>query len=1103
MVKIGLSRSSLHKNIMPSNFPLRNPFNWPDRPPEDFATLRNRLLNTVLLLMAIASLPALALSLARALILGWQPFMLSLIGTVGLIWVVWLLRHRLSYLFRASIFLCLIGIGSFVGMIFLGPAADGKGYLLAIVLLAMLFFNERVGWWVVAGVFGLLSLFALAAARHWLAFDLDYAVYAHHPIPWAMTVWTFSIFSGIIGYIVTQMVSGLQGQASALSEAKNQLWKLNENIPGGGLYLLQANPTGERRFYYLSPAVAEMFDLDLEAVYQDSEVLYQRVPEPDREKLAGAEHRSLVSLTPLDLEFRMRDGQGRERWVHCRSSPRSVENSDLWQGVLLDVTARRQAERARQRSEERLRLALDAGRAGTVHYDVIHDRNEWDARTLEIFGLSPEQFDGTYAAWAQRVHPEDFPRVEALLRQAWPGSKRFESEYRIIRPDGQIRHVRIYSVISRDPRGDPTSINALVFDVTETYQTETRLRRALQWQRAIFANSSVTIAVVSRDYYFLEVNPAIFSLLGYTREELLNRHCSLIHFDVRDCDKFIQYYSPQVEENGTVQGIEHNLRHKDGHPVWVSLSASLFDPSDPEQGVIWVGMDITARRQAEQQQRLNARRLNVLLGLSQQASQMSEDSIFHQGLENLCELTASPIAYLHFVDEDRGMLLPGYWCLNAPPFPASGFPVIPPQSIHELGDWADCLRSRQSEMRNSGAGDGSAWSPGFFRYLGAPVIEAGRIRLLVGVANKPDRYDPVELEQLQLMAEELWKIVVRRRTELALDQARRAAEAANRAKSSFLANMSHELRTPLNGILGYTQIMRQFPNSEEDFQEKLGIIQRSGEYLLTLINDVLDLSRIEAGRLEIRLQEVNLRRLLSETVNIFRMQAQQKGLAFKYSERNQTGDGNRNTVPLLIKADAKRLRQILLNLLGNAMKFTQKGEITLRVIYRDRELEIHVEDQGIGIARENWAIIFDPFRQVDKNNQGEGTGLGLSISRQLARLMGGELWLDSVPGEGSRFYCKIPLEILQWSETSLEWPLDDHPGRDDPAYEFADMAIPSPAMLDELWRLLRAGDITHLRETLEGMEEPDLRAFRNKSLELLGHFKLKELRRVVETLRRS
>lgn len=313
------------------------------------------------------------------------------------------------------------------------------------------------------------------------------------------------------------------------------------------------------------------------------------------------------------------------------------------------------------------------------------------------------------------------------------------------------------------------------------------------------------------------------------------------------------------------------------------------------------------------------------------------------------------------------------------------------------------------------------------------------------------------------------EIKLRRTAEKSAMKAEKAAETADQAKSAFIANVSHELRTPLNGILGYANILKQDAALTEKQQKAVNIIHRSGEHLLMVINDILDLSRIELRKIDLHLRDFSLPRFLESIADMIQVQAKGKELVVKtYFDP---------ALPRVVRGDEVRLRQILLNLLGNAVKYTEKGHIDFTAKFkgesyqygtRQASIRLEVADTGVGIHKDNLKSLFKPFERVNNRKDAvEGTGLGLAISSRLVQMMKSRLYVKSVPGEGSLFWFTIELPMVGEYQAQEE-ELDEDDVFDQTIEE--GFWVPPPAQdLKLLHDLAMKGDVRAIQEQAEAL----------------------------------
>lgn len=409
----------------------------------------------------------------------------------------------------------------------------------------------------------------------------------------------------------------------------------------------------------------------------------------------------------------------------------------------------------------------------------------------------------------------------------------------------------------------------------------------------------------------------------------------------------------------------------------------------------------------------NEKRLESLLKIIQFKTDDIKEFLDYALFEAI-QLTESKYGYIYYYNEDTKEFTLNTWSKDV----MKECSIVEPHTLYHLdktGIWGEAVRQRCPIIVNDFQSPHplkKGYPKGHVeltRFLTVPILVQDRIEGVIGVANKDSDYNDADVRQLILLLDSVWNVSNRKKKEKELRVAKDAAEAANRAKSAFLANISHEMRTPLNVILGMTILLFNAKTEKERY-EYLMTLKTSGETLLNIINDILDITKIEANKLELNETVFDLQSLIDDCNCMFSSMALQKGLSFEITIDTP--------IPSMLIGDMIRLRQILNNIIGNAIKFTEKGKVSVHIQLEklvdngEAILLFSVSDDGIGIPQDKQDKIFDRFIQLDDSSTRKygGTGLGLSISKELVKMMGGELWVKSKLDKGSVFYFTVQLK---------------------------------------------------------------------------------------------
>lgn len=515
----------------------------------------------------------------------------------------------------------------------------------------------------------------------------------------------------------------------------------------------------------------------------------------------------------------------------------------------------------------------------------------------------------------------------------------------------------------------------------------------------------------------LKWSDEIYSIFGVERDQFgadYEAFLDIVHPEDR---KSVREQYQAAVKGGHSYDIEHRIvRRNDGEIRWVHEKCKhTFNEQGEVVGSVGTVQDITDQKHSERFRKANEQRLTNLLNLSKDASAFTEEDLLKRCLDIGVDITSSKIGYLHLVNEDQETLTLSTWNDEALKNCTAAFDDHYP--ISAAGIWADAIRLRRPVVHNEyqSIEDKPGYPEGHFpvyRHMSAPVIDKGKISLIVGVGNKEEEYDNDDVQLLQAVANDIEKLIMRRRAELELEKkseelrrAKEMAETSSKAKSEFLANMSHELRTPLNSIIGFSEMMEYEIKGPlpKDYHEYSGLIQISGKLLLETINSILDIAKIEAGQFELSKEDISMGVIVDEVIAMMDIQAQEKGLEII----NKTGELHQ------LNVDHMRIKQVFLNVIGNAVKFTEKGYVEIASFCNEEGHNITIRDTGSGMTEDQIKIAFEPFRQVhgtSLSRKHQGTGLGLSLSRQVMHLHGGDLLATSVPGEGTVITLHFPPE---------------------------------------------------------------------------------------------
>jgi PAS domain S-box-containing protein len=663
-----------------------------------------------------------------------------------------------------------------------------------------------------------------------------------------------------------------------------------------------------------------------------------------------------------------------------------IENSQVEVANLLtelqeEIESRKKTEQALHESEARFRnffeKAADAIFIAEADSGIIIDANQAACRLVK------KSYESILGKHFSMIHPleDQESSQESFNTHKQELIKNFSTrpiENRILCSDNSIIPVEVIAS-EVDLKGKRCLIGTFR-DISWKKQAEERYK-------SIFENAVEGLYQSTPEGQFLTANPAMARILGYdSPESLLNERTNINiqgYADPHGRDDFMQ----KMEKFGSVTGYEYQAARREGSSVWVSENARLMTDANGKKYYEGSLVDITDRKLAEMNLiAAKEKAEKIQHELQQKNMELSERNSFIQTvLDNL------PIGIaLNTINDGAAKYM------NRKFEEIYGWSSAEITSVPSFFECVYPAPDYRKELMDKVLADIQSGDPERMRWDDLAITHKDGSIHWINAVNIP-------LIEQNTMVSTVTDITDLHKSKTELIAAKEKAEESDRLKSAFLANMSHEIRTPLNSIIGFSELLHDPFYSDEQQAEFANYIKENGNYLLTIISDIMDFSKIESGQVCIHKKKFLVNNVVGKLYNEFVFKTKEKDIELEMALPD-------NDIQLI--ADEERLRQVLTNLLGNAIKFTSKGFVRLGAQIIGKNVQFHVSDTGIGIQAEYQEKIFERFWQVDssKSRKYGGNGLGLAISKSLVELQGGKIWLESEPGKGSVFYFELPLE---------------------------------------------------------------------------------------------